>query len=313
MDRISILRDRAQMLARSRSFFKERSVLEVDCPLITQKASVDLHIDLIPAIYNSKQTRYLHSSPEYGMKRLLVEGIGDCYQLAHVFRDGEFGKKHNPEFMMAEWYRLGIAFDPFIEETLEFIRLFLGGLPAEHLTYKSAFEKFLGVDPFAASVQDLLKLLKINDIDIPSSLEEEGKDAVLNILIGTLIEPHLGNQKLTVLKAYPASQASLAKTTLLEGNLVASRFEVYYEGVELANGYDELADPKEQALRFKEANEGRIFLGKDPLPVDTFFLSALEKGLPPACGVAVGFDRLMMLRHKASSLASVIPFDWSNA
>jgi lysyl-tRNA synthetase class 2 len=309
-NRISILRDRAFMLERARLFFKERGVIEVDCPLLTTNASIDVHIDLIPALYNGSQTRYLHSSPEYGMKRLLVEGIGDCYQLAHVFRDGEYGRKHNPEFMMAEWYRLNALFEPFVHETLDFMRLFLGPLDAEVVTYREAFEKYLGINPFAASEDELIALLNQHEISFHASLMEEGKDAILNVLIGVLIEPHLGKDQLTVLQFYPASQAALAKTREHQGDLVACRFEVYYQGVELANGYDELADAKEQRLRLMESNEGRVFFGKSSLPLDEAFLAALEKGLPPCCGVAVGFDRLMMLRNQANSLADVISFDW---
>lgn len=313
MPNISILRDRALMLERARAFFKERGVLEVDCPLLTKMASVDVHIDLIPAIYNGQETRYLHSSPEYGMKRLLVEGMGDCFQLAHVFRDGEFGKKHNPEFMMAEWYRLGMDFDDFIADTLDFIRLFLGPLPSECVSYREAFEKYLQINPFAATPEELLALLAKHEIDIPTGLKEEGKDAILNLLIGVLIEPKLGKDQLTVLRYYPASQAALAKTKTIQGDLVASRFEIYYQGVELCNGYDELACAKEQRMRLEEANQGRLSFGKSPLPIDQSFLESLEKGLPSCCGVAVGFDRLMMLRHQANSLAEVIPFDWSTA
>lgn len=301
------------MFERARLFFKERGIIEVDCPLLTKNASVDLNIDLIPAIYQGKETRYLHSSPEYGMKRLLVEGIGDCYQLAHVFRDGEYGKKHNPEFMMAEWYRLNASFEPFIQETLAFIALFLGPQDYEEISYRQVFQEFLGVNPFQATLGDLVNLLQKHEIAFPSSLVEEGKDALLNILLGVLIEPRLGVNKLTVLKYYPASQAALAKTERIEGDLVAFRFEVYYQGIELANGYDELIDPKEQAARFAEANQERALIGKAPLPVDVAFLASLEVGLPPCCGVAVGFDRLMMLRHRKEFLADVLPFDWSVA
>lgn len=311
MNRLEILRDRANMLGRARLFFKKRGIVEVDCPLLTEKASVDLHIDLIPAVYNQSETRYLHSSPEYGMKRLLVEGIGDCYQLAHVFRDGEYGRKHNPEFMLAEWYRLGADFDPFIQETLDFIRLFLGDLTASVISYREAFEKYLEIDPFLSTDAELANLLVRHHIE--SHAIDDGKDSLLNVLMGTVIESKLGDGELTVLRYYPASQAALAKTKIINGNLVASRFEIYYKGVELCNGYDELADSKEQAFRLNEANANRIAIGKSPLPVDTSFLAALDLGLPSCCGVAVGFDRLMMLRHQTECLADVIPFEWKKA
>lgn len=311
--KVQILQDRAACLRSAREFFHTRGVTEVDCPLITQEASVDAHIDLIPAIYLGKETRYLHSSPEYGMKRLLSEGMGDCYQLAHVFRDGEYGVKHNPEFMMAEWYRLGMPFEPFIEETLKFIRLFLGAIPSETISYREAFETYLNINPFKATEKELLALLDAHGIAYYPSAVDEGKDALLNLLLGTLIEPKLGTDKLTVLAYYPSSQAALAKTTVVNGDLVASRFEVYYQGIELCNGYHELQDAKEQRKRLTESNQHRIALGKSTLPIDEAFLQALEKGIPSCCGVAVGFDRLMLLRHKAKSLAEVLPFDWSTA
>lgn len=309
LHKIDILQDRAACLQEARRFFHEKGVVEVDCPLLTRQASVDAHIDLIPALYLGKETLYLHSSPEYGMKRLLSEGMGDCYQLAHVFRDGEYGAKHNPEFMMAEWYRLGMDFEPFIEETVDFIRLFLGDLPSRIVSYREVFETYLNINPFQASKKELLALL---DDYYPSAFEE-GKDALLNLLLATLIEPQLGVDELTVLAYYPSTQAALAKTTVLNGDLVASRFEVYYKGIELCNGYHELQDAKEQRKRLEESNQQRMALGKAPLPIDEAFLQALEKGMPASCGVAVGFDRLMLLRHNAKSLAEVLPFDWSTA
>lgn len=313
LSRLDILRDRSKMFSQARAFFSSRSMTEVDCPLLTSGASVDAHIDLIPALYQGSTTRYLHSSPEYGMKRLISEGIGDCYQLAHVFRDGEFGFKHNPEFMMAEWYRMGMPFLKFIDETIDFIRLFLGNLPHSVISYRDALKKYAAIDPATATHAELLLALHHNQIPLYAGIESEGKDALLNLLLANLVEPRLGDGEFTVLAYYPASQAALAKTTMQDGYKVACRFEVYYQGVELANGYDELADHREQKMRLEEANAERLKLGKQSLPIDTAFLQALEKGLPSCCGVAVGFDRLMLLRHQAKSLKEVLPFDWESA
>ncbi len=308
------LHDRSEMLDKARSFFKERNVREVDTPLISASASVDLHIDLIPCVDATGQWRYLHSSPEYGMKRLLAEGIGDIYQLSHVFRQGEYGFKHNPEFMMAEWYRCGFTFPQMIEETLDFIRLFLGPLPSRIITYAEAFKTYTGIDYVAASRESLLAYLNARDVPLYEGILEEGKDALLNQILGTFIEPHLGQEELCALAYYPATQAALAKTVTLEsGEQVAERFEVYYQGVELSNGYHELACHTEQLQRFEEANIGRVKLKKEALPIDHLFLKALEKGLPECCGVAVGFDRLMMLRHQAATISDVIAFDWNLA
>jgi len=310
--KIAILRDRAAMLAAARLFFANRNVMEVDCPLLTAGASVDAHIDLISAS-NAGEIRYLHSSPEYGMKRLLADGIGDIYQLAHVFRAAEQGKKHNPEFMMAEWYRCGFTFEEMIHDTLDFIRVFLGDLPASIVSYRDLCKRHTGIDYFTADEKTLLQLIKERDIMPYDGIEEEGKDALLNVILGTLVEPHLGRGELTVLAYYPSTQAALAQTRLHGDEPVAERFEIYYEGIELANGYHELAHATEQRQRLGEANDQRISLGKAPLPIDEAFLKALEKGLPDCCGVAVGVDRLMMLRHNANHIEDVIPFGWSTA
>lgn len=306
------LLDRALMLKKARFFFEERGIIEVDCPLITAQASVDAHIDLIPILYLDKERRYLHSSPEYGMKRLLAEGIGDIYQLAHVFRDGEWGVKHNPEFMMAEWYRIGIPFEKMIEETIDFVRHFLGQLPSSTISYKEVFEKYVGLNYVDSTIEDLLEYMKKENISIYPSVIEEGKDALLNLILSDKIEPHLGQDDLCVLAYYPATQAALAQKRWHGREQVAERFEIYYKGIELANGYHELTDAAEQKVRFIEANQTRLSLGKKSLPIDEKFLAALEKGLPDSCGVAVGFDRLMMLRQQQNNIAEVIPWGWGS-
>ncbi|MBS4167678.1 EF-P lysine aminoacylase EpmA [Parachlamydia sp. AcF125] len=314
MHKLALLKDRAQMLAKARHFFSQRGILEVDCPMISRYAAVDEHIDLIPVQYMGTDRRYLHSSPEYGMKRLMVEGMGDIYQLSHVFRDGEYGRKHNPEFMMAEWYRLGFSFDQMIVETVDFIRLFLGDIPFTSMTYREVFQHFASFDYLQVTTEELRQYIQDAGIDHIHSIAGEDKDGLLNIILGLVVEPQLGRNGLFVLSHYPASQAALAQTVRYGDEHVAERFEVYFEGVELANGYHELANAQEQKKRLMEANTHREkLLGKESLPIDEHFLAALEKGLPECCGVAVGFDRLMMLRHRCLSLAEVIPFDWNLA
>jgi elongation factor P--(R)-beta-lysine ligase len=308
---LAILRDRAAMLAKARSFFAERYVLEVDCPLLTFGASFDAHIDLISALYAESQVCYLISSPEYCMKRLLSKGIGAIYQLGHVFRDGEISRKHNPEFTMAEWYRVNFSFDQLIAETCDFMRLFLGHLPHTIISYREAFQKYAGIDYLTVTDAELLQFIKSREIPPYPGIEKEGKNALLNLILGVLIEPQLGAEGLCALAYYPASQAALAKTRHFGEEAVAERFEVYYRGVELCNGYHELTDPVEQRKRFIEANKERVQLGKKPLPIDEEFLKALEKGMPDSCGVAVGFDRLMMLRHNVNEITDVIPIPWT--
>lgn len=322
--RLEILRDRAKQLAAVRAFFAGRCVCEVDTPLLSRGAALDAHIDLFATDEGAGKLRYLHSSPEFAMKRLLAEGMGDIYQLAHVYRFGEVSPKHQPEFTMLEWYRVGMSFNDFMDETLDLLRVILGPLPKQHLTYAGALKRYTNLDLFHSSNEELMQFLKNQGVHSYSEQNANPlnhRDDLLNQILGLFIEPNLGwdegdpgknSPALTIFSHYPASQAALARTTMQEGNVVAERFEVYSQGLELANGYHELADYQEQKQRFDETNQLRLALGKNPLPIDTFFLDALKKGLPDCCGVAIGFDRLMMLRHKMNSITSVIPFDWDN-
>jgi elongation factor P--(R)-beta-lysine ligase len=311
--KLPFLRDRAGMLQKTRAFFSNRNVLEVDCPALSFAAPVALHIEVMQVALKAGGAGYLHTSPEYGMKRLLAQGIGDIYQISHVFRDGEIGPLHNPEFTMAEWYRCGFTFEEMIDETLDFIRLFLGELEAEQLTYRDAFLNHLGIDYTTQTEKDLLEFAQKTGIALSDEIKGCDKDALLQLLLSILIEPHLGKDKLLVLSTFPATQSALAKTKILpDGEAIACRFEVYYRGMELANGYHELTDPIEQRRRFDETNTERRKAGKDPLAIDEKFLRALDDGLPDCCGVAVGFDRLMLLRHSLQSLDPILPFSWDD-
>jgi lysyl-tRNA synthetase class 2 len=306
------LRDRAACLYLAREFFKERQILEVDTPVLSSTAPVDEHIDVFRVMLPGGKFGYLHTSPEYAMKRLIAQGIGDIYQLGHVFREGEIGDRHNPEFTMAEWYRLGLDYSIFIEETLDFLRLFLGDISAEYLAYREAFRQFAKIDYLYATERELLDCAERNNIALSADAEGWDRSTLLHLLLSSIVEPHLGQDKLTVLLDYPASEAALAKTKRKEdGEHVAERFEIYYKSVELANGYHELTDSEEQLKRFEAANRFRTSNGKLALPIDYNFLSAMSQ-MPDCCGVAVGFDRLMLLRRNAPSLAQVLPFTWSN-
>jgi lysyl-tRNA synthetase class 2 len=311
--KITRLQDRAAMFKAAREFFDQRAIIEVDCPILSAQAAVDTHIDLISALYRGKEKHYLHSSPEYGMKRLLAEGMGSIYQLSHVFRDGEWSSKHNPEFTMAEWYRLDFSLEQMIEETIQFIRLFLGDLSHHIVNYRKIFLQKTGIDYVKVNEQELLSYIQNHHIPFYPSVSNEGKDALLNLILGSQVEPQLGQDSLCVLAYYPASQAALARKRWHGTEQVAERFEVYYQGIELANGYHELTDPYEQRQRFYEANASRLALGKETLPIDENFLEALEKGLPDCCGVAVGFDRLMMLRQGQKDIADVLAWGWEQA
>ncbi len=310
MSKNNILKDRAALFAQARSFFSERGILEVDCPALTQAASIDLHIDVMEVPVTSTQLGYLHTSPEYGMKRLLAQHIGDIYQMSHVFRFGEVGPLHNPEFTMVEWYRSGISFEAMIAETLEFTRLCLGKLSSSQLTYRQVFRRYLRIDPHLSSKEELLSLARSHGLHLPEGSANWDKDTLLQLLLGLVIEPQLGIDELVVIAYFPSSQAALSKVIQHDGQEVSCRFEIYYKGIELANGYHELTDADEQRRRLLASNEARKHAGKPQLKIDELFLHALEQGIPDCCGVAVGFDRLMMLRHHKSSLSEVLPFSW---
>lgn len=261
----NLLQDRAYMLSQARVFFAKRGILEVDVPLLSRSAPIDPYIDVVRATCNGKPA-FLHTSPEYGMKRLLCAQSGDIYQLGHVFRDFESGKKHLVEFTIAEWYRIDFSLQEMMEETFAFIQLFVD---------VQEFE----VIPYGEFMED----------EMHFALE---------------IEPNLGRDKVTFVSGYPPSKAALARVK--DG--IAQRFEVFLEGVELGNGYLELQDPLEQKRRLEEANLERLANQKESYPIDREFLAALEEGLPDCCGVAIGFDRLMMLRHNREDIEEVIPF-----
>lgn len=294
--KLSILKDRAQMLGRARAFFAERSLLEIDCGAMVRKAPIDSNIDCIAV---DQDQGFLHTSPEYVLKRLLAEGIGDCYFLGHVYRKGEIGHLHNPEFTMAEWYRCGFSLKDMIQETAAFLSLFFGEKPLRHLSYRKAFEEYAGIDYTKEPLSGLQKLTQ-------SSWDRE---TCLHYLMSHLIEPRLGQNEMTAIIDYPPSEAALACIVEKNGEEVAERFELYFEGVELTNGYHELSDADELKKRFAKINTKRALEGKKPYELDETFLSCLSR-LPPCCGVALGFDRAMMLRHKIRSIKQVIPFAW---
>jgi lysyl-tRNA synthetase class 2 len=291
------------MLEAVRLFFKTRHVLEVDCNALVRYPSLDANIDVIEVELGENKTGYLHTSPEYAMKRLLVDGIGDIYYLGHVFRQGETGPRHSSEFTMVEWYRIGFSFHEMIEETCGLIQLFTGARSIRRLSYQQVFQMYAGFDPFQ-DVDLSLQAARLG-INFPEKSDWD-RDTWLQLIVSHVIEPQLGQNELTVLWGYPPSQAALARLTTENGLPVAERFEIYINGLELANGYHELANAIELRCRFNEENTHRQSQGKQPYPIDESFLAALAKGLPDVCGVSVGFDRLMMLQHNVSAIGKVI-------
>ena len=313
---LATLRIRARLLQRIRAFFQARDVLEVETPTLSAAAATDPHIEsyAIQDLHHDKP-RYLHTSPEFGMKRLLAAGSGSIYQLCKVFRQGELGQRHNPEFTLLEWYRLDFDHQQLMAEVDELVRELLDGYltlgDTQHLTYRDAFVQYAGLDPHTAPISELQARVIQQGIDV-SGLNDTDKDPWLDVLMTHLVEPALPRNCPVFIYDYPASQAALARIRP-DDPPVAERFELYIYSMELANGFHELTDAKEQRQRFEADNRARQAAGLAPMPMDENFLAALEAGMPACTGVALGFDRLVMLVTGAKSISEVLAFDAERA
>ncbi|HEY0748939.1 MAG TPA: EF-P lysine aminoacylase EpmA [Steroidobacteraceae bacterium] len=308
------LRRRAEMLRAARTFFERRAVLEVETPVLSAAAVSDPQIEcLATQIAGMPHRGYLSPSPEYAMKRLLAAGSGDVYQICKVFRDAESGRWHNPEFTMLEWYRIGFDDTALMNEVEELIGQLLFPhrtlQPAERLTYRAAMLRHAGVDAFDASEADLLDAAMRHGITCETQLE---RDAKLDLLMGLVVGPQLGRARPCFVCDYPASQAALAR--LKPGApSVAARFELYVDGLELANGFHELVQPQEQRARFLHDLRQRAERSQIQPPLDENLLAALEHGMPECAGVALGFDRLVAIAIGADRLADALSFSIDNA
>jgi elongation factor P--(R)-beta-lysine ligase len=302
------------MLAATREFFAERGVLEVETPILSASAVSDPQIEsLATKIAGLPAPFYLCTSPEYAMKRLLAAGSGDIYQICKVFRDGERGRWHNPEFTMIEWYRLGFDDAALMSEVEALIGRLLAPYrrfePAETLSYSAALQRHAGVDLHAASDAELRAAAARHGIVCHAELD---RDAKLDLLMGLNVGPRLGHERPCFICDYPASQAALAR--LKPGSPpVAARFELYIDGVELANGFHELANSGEQRARFTRDLEVRRARGQVAPPLDEHLLAALAAGLPECAGVALGFDRLVAIASGAAGLADAMAFTIDSA
>lgn len=302
-DKLQALKVRAQMLALVRKFFEDRGVLEVDCPILNSATNIDDHIDPIEAIFLQDQKGYLHTSPELFLKKLLaLEGCGDLFFLGHVFRDHERGAFHHVEFTMVEWYRKQLSYEELIEETLDFIQLFFTPRNINKISYREAFLLGTNID---YTVADGAQLREYTHKEIDPSLkwEKESLEDLQTFIFCQKVEPFFHREDLTLIYDFPKNQAALSKVKRVEGIEVAKRFEVYGGGVELANGYDELKGSEELLFRYQRLNDKRISFGKKALAIDFEFIAANEH-LPDCRGVAVGFDRLMMLKSNRREIRS---------
>lgn len=318
---ISALKDRARILSEIRAFFNVRNVYEVETPCLSAFSVTDPFMETLTCD-NAKASKqapmFLQTSPEYAMKRLLAAGSGDIYQIAKAFRNDELSKHHNPEFTMLEWYRVGYTMHQLIDEVIDLLAYLQADLTCQKTTYQSLFIEHLHFDPLDIAPEHLFEECKIYRLsDYCDSLRAQYqnehsllRDALLQVLFNQVIEPKIGQQHPIVVYHFPASQASLAS---LHDDKTANRFELYYKGLELANGFEELTDAANQRERFEQDNIHRKHMGLPEVTLDHRFLDALESGLPRCSGVALGIDRLIMILLKASSIDEVISFNFSNA
>ena len=309
---LDILRQRTALINQIRHFFAERDVLEVDTPVLSHATVTDPLVTGIPAIFQEigstqEKRLYLQTSPEYGMKRLLAAGMGSIFQMSKSFRQGEVGKLHNPEFTMLEWYRLGFDHHALMDEMDVLLQLILQAGPARRMTYAEAYWQYLNLDAHTASEETLAACARQQNI--PLSEDLPNRSAWLDLLWTHCIEPFIAEEQPLFLYDFPVFQASLAK--IRAGNPpVASRFEVYFKGVELANGFHELQDADEQERRFENDLVVRLESGLSAMPIDKRFLAALQHGFPDCAGVALGLDRLIMLALGCKSIAEVMSFSF---
>ncbi len=304
---VKTLRKRAVMMARIRQFFTERGYLEVETPCMAAFGVTDVYLESI-SVQCLGQQYFLQTSPEYHMKRLLAAGSGPIFQLARAFRDDEAGRWHNPEFTMLEWYRPGINHLDMLKEMDSFFKFILKSKSLVIKTYQALFEGICGFNPFNVTLTQLKKALHHFKLDNILDADETDVDQYLFLLMSHIIEPALAEYDAPVgVIDFPASQAALA--CICEGR--AERFEVYYQGIELANGFHELTDVKQQAARFEADNKKREARGLEPRAVDKRFLAAMAHGLPASTGVALGVDRMFALASEHKNIQESLAFDIS--
>ena len=325
--RFAALHLRARLYAQIRGFFTERKVLEVETPILSAAGNTDPNIESFSTRFSGHvdagaPQRWLRTSSEFPQKRLLAAGLGDCYELGRVFRDGEAGRRHNPEFTMLEWYRVGWNHQRLIDEVVELMAAALAltekCLKVEKYTYRELFLSAIGVDPFAAELEQLRSAL--GDVRV----EREGldRDDWLDLLLTHRIQPSFPADRITIICDYPATQCALAKirsdavrpsTLSPKPFAVAERFELYVGQQELANGYHELTDAAEQRARFVRDNARRCARGYAEIPLDENLLAALEQGLPDCAGVALGIERLLMAMLGTDDIREVLAFPFADA
>ena len=299
---------RLALTEKVRAFFKARGVMEVSTPVLSRASGTDAHLDYFETV--GKPARYLMTSPEFHLKRLLASGFGDIFEIAHAFRQDEVGRKHNSEFELVEWYRVGMPYEELMCEVEDLASEILGdSVKAERLTFREAYLRYAQVDPFTGSPDNFRLALKKNDVPDVEGSDSFTREDWWDYLMVTLVESHLGKESPQFLMDYPESCAALAQTYVnAKGDRVAKRFELYIRNMELCNGYEELTDAAEQRRRFEADIAWRKAQNKPVPAMDERFLAALDHGMPAASGVAMGLDRLFMLALGKSKIEDVVLF-----
>lgn len=313
---LASLRRRSQLLGAIRRFFEDREFVHVETPLLSRDTVVDRYIE--PIVVNESSVIeggvgdgkfFLQTSPEFAMKRLLASGATAIYQICKAFRKGESGRRHNPEFTMLEWYRVGDDMDAGMELLGDFAKHMFGVKQIDQISYADAFVKYAEVDPATASIEEFKAACQSRAVDVSSFENETDRDMWLNLIMSEIVEPMLGVSDPVIVFNFPASQSALAKVCQsTDGHKVAQRFELYVNGVELANGYHELLDADELDRRNQKVNDQRTSDGRGRLPSQSEMLLAMQHGLPACSGVAVGVDRLMMVLLEKEAIGDVIAF-----
>ena len=321
---IELLRLRASVLSAIRAFFEQRSVLEVETPLLCHATGTDPQLDFFSSYYhcvpNEKGIKdkemFLQTSPEFAMKRLLAAGSGSIFQICKAFRNGESGRLHNPEFSILEWYRVGFSLEQLMDEVAELISQLMKNHcnlePVYKVSYRELFEQVTGLNPLVFCQESYAHYALENAMSDAVSICENDHAMWLDLIFSFKVQPFLANQKISMVYGYPAVQASLARTNQ-ENSLIADRFEVFINGVEIGNGFFELSDAKEQEQRFDQEIESRRSKGLPLVKKDRLFLGALQSGLPDCSGIALGLDRLLMIIANVETLNDVMAFPFGKA
>ncbi|MDR1493695.1 MAG: EF-P lysine aminoacylase GenX [Planctomycetaceae bacterium] len=317
------LKERAAVMRRIRDYFESRGFLEVETPILSRDTVVDRYLEPFEVFDDGAGCLYyLQTSPEFAMKRLLAAGATALFQTAHVFRKGDCGQTHNPEFTMLEWYRAGENYETGVAFLSDFINAILQRGRAKVVTLRELFDEYLRLNPHTVSCRELREIAQNKQISFPDSFrtEEESRGDWVDLIFSEIIQPRLGLCEPTIITDYLASQSQLAKTRTVFGDAktngsfqVSERFELFVDGLELANGYHELLDADVLSDRIRKTNALRAADGKKMLPEESQLLEAMRRGLPACSGCALGIDRLLMVFFGVKNIADVMPFDWNTA